>query len=119
MRKEKENDIELGKVLTKGMTFTYEYDFGSTTELVLKVVGASQRHDVPLDVPIVLARNDPPAWVCADCGKSAVRVDAMTGYGACKDTVFCAACAKKRRKTGECYCLKLVNSPRTGVCAYE
>jgi len=31
-------NVPLGKVLTAGMKFVHEYDFGSTTELVLRVV---------------------------------------------------------------------------------
>ncbi len=115
----RECDVELGSVLTRGMTFGYEYDFGSTTELVIKVAGVRQGYDAPLKMPIVLARNDVPKWVCADCGKPAVRVDSMMGYGIGEDNVFCATCARKREKAGECCFLNIANSPRTGVCAYE
>ncbi len=37
--KERDMHVSLGKVLEAGMKFSYEYDFGTTTELQLKVVG--------------------------------------------------------------------------------
>ena len=119
MPENKDSNVELGKVLTKGLAFGYEYDFGSTTELSLKVVGMRQGRDAPLKEPVVLARNDPPEWVCTNCGKPAVRVDSMMGYGTSKDNVFCATCARKREKADECGFLNIANSPRSGVCAYE
>jgi len=119
MPEDKDSHVGLGEILAKGMTFGYEYDFGSTTHLSIKVVGVRQGTDAPLKKPIVLARNDPPAWTCADCGKPAVRVDSLMGYGIGNDNVFCATCARKRENTGDCYFLNIANSPRTGVCAYE
>lgn len=119
MPENKDSGIGLGEILTKGLTFGYEYDFGSTTELVMKVAGVRQGLDAPLKKPVVLARNDPPAWVCADCGKPAVRVDSMRGYGIGKDNVCCATCARERGKADECGFLNIANSPRTGVCAYQ
>ena len=34
---ERNADIPLSKILQAGVSFEYEYDFGSTTELILKV----------------------------------------------------------------------------------
>jgi hypothetical protein len=110
--------IGIGTVLTKGLTFDYEYDFGSTTELQLKVVGERRGCEQPRRAPFLLARNDPPAWVCADCGAPAVKVDSM-GYGISVENVCCAKCAAKRKKKSECYFFNIANSPRTGVCAYQ
>jgi hypothetical protein len=53
-------------VLQPGSKLKYEYDFGSTTDLLLKVVGVrpaeSKRHYVKL-----LARNLPPPIPCDAC----------------------------------------------------
>lgn len=119
MPEDEDSHVGLGEILAKDMTFGYEYDFGSSTDLSLKVVGVRQGYDAPLRAPVVLARNDPPEWMCADCGKPAVRVDSLMGYGIGKGNVFCAACARRRNNAGECYFLNIANSPRTGVCAYE
>ncbi len=52
-------NISLSKVLGSGMRFYHEYDFGTTTALVIKVVseqeGAMGGRSIRL-----LARNEPP-----------------------------------------------------------
>jgi hypothetical protein len=59
-----------------GSTFTYEYDYGSTTILRLKVI--AQRHAPSRrDVVRLLARNTPPVWKCTHCGESA---SSLCGY---------------------------------------
>ena len=54
-------NVPLEKVLAPGMTCTYEYDFGTTTEIKLRVLaerlGARQREAVQ-----ILARNNPPVF---------------------------------------------------------
>ncbi len=104
-------DVPLAKVLSVGKKFSYEYDFGSTTYLSLKVV-AEREGIVPnkRKPVVVMARNLPPAIACEECGKSATMIDTEG------DACLCNACAKK---TGdEDMLLPLVNSPRVGVCGY-
>lgn len=114
---DKSMNIKLGKVLSKGMSFGYEYDMGSTTELMIKVVAERKGLEALLKKPMLLARNDPPAWVCAACGVPAVKVS-CEGFGIEPSIVFCGKCVKKQ-DGGEELFLAIVNSPRTGVCAYE
>ncbi|MDI6856684.1 MAG: hypothetical protein QMD21_07890, partial [Candidatus Thermoplasmatota archaeon] len=96
-------DIHLGRVLTPGLKFRYEYDFGTTTELALKVV--AEREGKIVDETIrLLARNDPPLITCDVCGKIATQV--------CSECIWsgkgwlCDKCARKH------------NSPRVGMCGY-
>ena len=59
-------EIPLGRVVGPGEKFYYEYDFGSTTALALKVV--SEGESVLADQPIqMVARNDIPVVVCVSC----------------------------------------------------
>lgn len=60
--------IRLGKVLKKDLSFLYEYDMGSTTELSLKGVG--DRLGTKPDSPGIelLARNVAPDISCTECG---------------------------------------------------
>jgi len=60
-------DFEVGAVLDEDREFTHEYDFGSTTELSLRVVEQDDHHcgfGVTADygdMPVwLLARNDLP-----------------------------------------------------------
>jgi hypothetical protein len=97
-----------------GMEFSYEYDFGSTTYLDLKVVSEREVEDSGRSIDI-LARNKPPVVNCDSCGKIATYV--------CRDCSnrgmgwVCEDCAPDH-ECGEEVLLPVVNSPRVGVCGY-
>ncbi len=107
-------DIRLSKIFQPGVLFTYEYDFGSTTELNLKVL-SSGRAVLGKEMITLLARNNEPALSCIQCGKPAVNICSTCvseGTGS-----LCSTCAKKH-ECGEEMILPSVNSPRSGICAY-
>jgi hypothetical protein len=104
--------VPVGKILHPGLALTYDYDFGSTTELTLKVASeregkAAKKHGVRL-----LARNDPPAIPCGKCGKPAVWIDTENAWE--PTGWLCESCAGEDSEEF----LPVVNSPRTGVCGY-
>jgi Plasmid pRiA4b ORF-3-like protein len=97
-----------------GSEFAYEYDFGSTTRLRLKVVSerlAPTRHEAIR----VLARNDAPVWNCEDCAEAATFLCASCFYR--RDAFLCEAHVEEHQ-CGEEAMLPVVNSPRMGVCGY-
>jgi len=104
----------LGRALKVGQKFSYEYDFGSTTELKLRVV--SERDGVIRDKKntiVILARNVPPGISCCVCGKPAMRIAA--GYYSAEDDAYCSSkCAKEKDENYE-EMLPVINSPRVGV----
>jgi len=107
--------VRLDKVLSPGQTCSYEYDYGTTTELKLKVI--SERQVAAKGSAIqVLARNIPPVILCEVCGKPATEV--------CSQCIFddkgwlCDDCAEEH-ECGEEMLLPVVNSPRVGMCAYR
>jgi hypothetical protein len=121
-------NIPLGKVLTAGMKFVHEYDFGSTTELVIRVVSEGEftgmfRSDEGDELQkawgkegiFLLARNEPPLINCEVCGEAATLVCAECIYDG--EGWLCAKCAGNH-ECGEEMFLPVVNSPRLGVCAY-
>ena len=104
----------LSKVLQPGVKATYEYDFGSTTELTLRVVGDwSSSGGKP--VIRLLSRNDPPEVACAGCGKQATLLCSECAYS--DKGVLCKTCGDAH-ECGEEMLLPFVNSPRAGVCGY-
>ena len=108
--------VSLEKVLKVGQKFRYEYDFGSTTELSLRVAGEREGVLTDEDDDVhVLARNLPPEFKCVRCGKPATKVAAGYDYWGVVEHTYCDACAKKAREDGW---LPIVNSPRVGVCGY-
>lgn len=110
-KKPRSMNTKANTVLAPGTTFTYEYDFGSTTELRGRVVGfvRAGRTKVAL-----LARNEPIAWPCDTCSAAASRICPHCGAMGCE------------RCEAPCECLDswedeaspVVNSPRMGVCGY-
>jgi hypothetical protein len=105
----------LGRLLDPGMTFFYEYDFGSTTELSLKVIGLRERR-TNRGVVELLARNDRPQVACQRCGSNPATQ--ICTECACTDQGWlCEGCAEDH-ECGTEMCLPVVNSPRAGVCAY-
>jgi hypothetical protein len=102
-------DVPVGKVLSPGMKFTHEYDFGSTTHLALRVVG--EREGKASQQPVrLLGRNEPPQILCERCKKKpAAWVDVFEDYAWC-----CEKCIENTEEG----VLPVVNSPRVGVCGY-
>ncbi len=110
----KNMQVRLDQVLHPGQTCSYEYDFGSTTELTLKVI--SEREVVAKKKAIeILARNNLPIVPCDVCGKPATNTCAQCIYE--DQGCLCDACAKDH-ECGEEMLSPMVNSPRAGVCGY-
>ena len=97
--------------MPKGAKLCYDYDFGSTTSLVITCMGQitrpAQRSAVRL-----LARNVPLTFPCCVCGKDADVVNAAV-Y---PHTFYCEACGEKHEE--DAYFLPVTNSPRMGECGY-
>jgi hypothetical protein len=108
-------DQPLSMLLRPGLAFSYEYDFGSTTELKLKVLREMEA-GTPKDEVVLLARNVAPEVTCQICGKAmATQICTECQYE--DEGWLCARCAAKH-PCGLDMCLPVVNSPRAGVCGY-
>jgi hypothetical protein len=107
-------DAALCEVLQPGMTFTYEYDFGSTTPLNFRVLGVRQGQATG-KVLQIMARNEQPADVCYSCGEPATQVCTQCMYA--DQGLLCEKHAADH-ECGEEMLLPVVNSPRMGECGY-
>lgn len=98
---------------------THVYDFGTTSETVIRMVGSRQGKPLTRHPLALMARNDPPEYTCMECDNPAA--------------YFCSECQIERDETGllcaehleghpcEDYGepIPLVNSPRMGMCGYD
>jgi hypothetical protein len=113
---EEDMDATIREVLSPGAEFLHEYDYGSTTELALKVVSEYTGRPSSGEAPVqLLARNEPPPLACGVCGRPATHVctqciDLGEGW-------LCDECAQDH-ECGEEMLLPVVNSPRVGICGY-
>ncbi len=115
MDRERNMRAPLSQVLEVGMKCFYEYDYGSTTALALKVA-ALREQSSPKGAIQLLARNEAPRIICYRCGiHPATQICtecASNGEGG-----LCEGCAIAH-ECGDEMCLPVVNSPRVGVCGY-
>lgn len=106
---------KLYEIFQPGLAFKHRYDFGTTTELQLKVIAEKSRAS-PSDEIRVLARNNPPEIPCTKCGQPATQVCSQCIYEG-PQAWHCDRCSRKH-KCGEEMFLPVVNSPRVGECGY-
>ena len=99
----------------KGLEFTYEYDFGSTTTLTGQVLGVRQGNLGRAAVRL-LARNDAPEWRCGECSRPATVVCPFCIHEG--SYLFCETHAQEHPCAEEEVYLPVVNSPRMGICGY-
>ncbi|MFQ5872331.1 MAG: hypothetical protein ACE5JL_00820 [Dehalococcoidia bacterium] len=107
-------NVALAKALRVGEVFSHEYDFGTPTELRLRVLG--ERQGIVRGKAVqVLARNNPPPIPCQGCGKTATQV--CSGCMLEGEGWLCETCAASH-ECGQDMLLPVVNSPRVGMCGY-
>lgn len=100
--------------LREGSQFLHLYDFGSTTETLITVMGTTWRPPQKEAVRL-LARNIPPQFPCRKCGAPAGFVDTERLWSD-EDPFYCEKCAGKY--ADEDMLLPVTNSPRMGECGY-
>jgi hypothetical protein len=91
----------------------YIYDFGSSTELVVSLVGTAEGQSK--NAVRLVARNEGPTWPCDECGETATAVCTQCLY---EGKGFCCAAHATSHDCGGEMLLPVVNSPRMGVCGY-
>lgn len=107
------------KAMYEGQKIEYEYDFGSSTDLLITV--EKELNIKPKEKIILLSRNEPLKIMCDKCGiRPATQICPIHDWE--YDSYFCDKCTKIHAK--ECpefeeYAKRpVVNSPRMGVCGY-
>ncbi len=106
--------VRVDRVLAPGRRLSYVYDYGSSTELTIRVIGQGAPRPAGAERVRLLARNDAPEVPCA-CGRPAAHVCVECSWDG--EGWLCAPCVSGH-ECGEEMLLPVVNSPRAGVCAY-
>lgn len=104
-------------IAREGDVLLYQYDFGSTTELLIKFAKVYRQVARGKENIQVLARNAQPIVPCDECGKyPAVNICTECQWDG--GGWLCEKCSHNHECGDEMF-LPVVNSPRAGVCAYE
>lgn len=98
-----------------GDQLLHTYDFGSSTETLVTILGDIKRKPKREAVRL-LARNIPPRFSCAECGSPAELICPICKYSS-DSPFYCAACGEKHEHSE--MLLPVTNSPRMGECGYE
>jgi hypothetical protein len=114
---ERSMNVTLEEVLEVGTRFHHTYDFGTSTELKLRVV--REREGRIGGEPLrVLSRNEAPTWNCTLCDEPAEWICTYCMYEQ-ENPFYCGAHAEsEEHECGEEALLPVVNSPRMGMCGY-
>jgi len=117
--------IDIGKarkanaIFEPGLVLRHLYDFGTTSETDIKVVGfregiATTKHTIAL-----LARNRMPELVCQECGQPGQWLCVECVYEEDKSGYLCDEHMEEHPHENYGEPMPLVNSPRTGMCGYD
>lgn len=107
-------EVPLGHVLRPGLKFRHTYDYGSTTELKLRVVSVYEAPD-SVEAIEIQARNSAPVYPCVGCGQPAVHICTECMWDG--NGFLCDECLAEH-ECGDEMVLPVVDSPRMGVCGY-
>ncbi|WP_251862357.1 plasmid pRiA4b ORF-3 family protein [Clostridium sp. Marseille-Q2269] len=109
----KDMNVKLKDVVTVNDKINYEYDFGSTTYLTIKVEGELSSLKTEKQIEI-MARNNEPEIKCCNCDNKASYYDGEY------DEFLCEECYNKSNREDSEMIDKIDywNSPRDGVCGY-
>jgi hypothetical protein len=97
------------------------YDFGTTSETLIHVVG-SRKGKAATKHPIALmARNNMPQTTCRDCGEPAAYLcmECLYEGGEDENPYLCEEHAQGHPHTNYGEPVPMFNSPRVGMCGYD
>lgn len=111
---------KVDKVLRPGMTLTHIYDFGTSSETLIKVVGVRKGKPLSQHPVFLMARNNPPEYPCMQCVQTASYLCMECVYELDETGTLCDQHIKTHpHQDNYGDPIPLVNSPRLGMCGYD
>jgi hypothetical protein len=117
--------IEIGKarkanaIFEPGLVLRHLYDFGTTSETDIKVVGFREGKATTNYPIVLLARNRMPEMVCQECSQPAQWLCIECVYEEDQSGYLCDEHLEEHPHENYSEPMPLVNSPRTGMCGYD
>ncbi len=113
---ERSMNIELGEILSKDSRFQHTYDFGTSTELKLRVVDERQGR-IGNERVRLLSQNEAPLWEYKVCGEDGSWICTLCMYER-QNPFYCELHSEDHDCDEPEMLLPVVNSPRMGMCGY-
>ena len=102
-----------------GLVLRHLYDFGTTSETDIKLVGYREGKATTKYPIALLARNRMPEVACQECGQPAQWLCIECVYEEDKSGYLCDEHMEEHPHEIYGEPMPLVNSPRTGMCGYD
>jgi hypothetical protein len=106
-------------VFQLGRELTHIYDFGTSSETLVKLVEVRQGKPITSKAIALMARNLMPEEKCIECGKPATHLCMECLYEDQTWGTLCDAHIKTHPHHNYEEPIPLVNSPRLGMCGYD
>jgi hypothetical protein len=110
---------KIERVFEPGVELTHIYDFGTSSETLVKAVDVREGKPLTSHPIYLMARNNMPEAVCAECGEPANRLcmECLIENG--EWITLCEKHAAEHPHEDYGEPMLLVNSPRLGMCGYD
>ena len=106
------------EVFDSGAELTHIYDFGTSSETLIKTAGVREGKPLTRHPIVLLARNKAPVSPCMECEQPAKWLCMECVYELDKPGLLCDEHEQSHPHEAYGEPLPLVNSPRVGLCAY-
>jgi hypothetical protein len=108
----------VGQLFRPGVELTHIYDFGTSSETLIKAVGLREGRPLTAHPIYLMARNNMPEATCMECDQPATMfcLECMHELG--ELGLLCDVHAQEHPHQDYGEPIPLVNSPRLGMCGY-
>lgn len=107
------------QVLKPGTELFHVYDFGTSSETLIRAVGVREGAPLTKHPIALLARNEPPSYPCMECDRDAAWLCMECIYEEERAGTLCEEHTASHPHDSYGEPLPIVNSPRVGMCGYE
>ena len=110
---------KVDEVFESGIELTHLYDFGTSSETLIKAIEVREGKPTTSHPIVLMARNKMPELKCEECEETAAWLCNECIYEEDRAGTLCDRHAKKHPHENYGELLAIVNSPRVGMCGYE
>ena len=107
------------RTLQPGDEIFHVYDFGTSSETVVKAVAVREGKPTTAHPIALMARNHPPAFTCMECAQPATSFCMECVYEYDESGMLCQQHAETHPHDAYGEPMPLFNSPRMGMCGYD